>query len=95
MSSLRPGLPITEEREEIKWLRKELFELRRASEILEAASVLCCDRARRGGVTQCGRRRWLASRGWARCREYEAVQHMVGSQSEAVDQAYTFCLAEA
>jgi transposase len=36
---LRPDLPSTEEREEIKALRKENFELRRANEILKAASV--------------------------------------------------------
>ena len=36
---LRPDLPTTEEREEIKKLRKEVFELRRANEILKAASV--------------------------------------------------------
>ena len=36
---LRPDLPTTEEREEIKQLRKEVFELRRANEILKAASV--------------------------------------------------------
>jgi transposase len=36
---LRPGLPTSEEREEIKQLRKEVFELRRANEILKAASV--------------------------------------------------------
>jgi transposase len=36
---LRPDLPTTEEREEIKRLRKEVFELRRANEILKAASV--------------------------------------------------------
>jgi transposase len=36
---LRPDLPSTEEREEIKRLRKEVFELRRANEILKAASV--------------------------------------------------------
>ena len=36
---LRPDLPSTEEREEIKTLRKEVFELRRANEILKAASV--------------------------------------------------------
>jgi len=35
----RPGLPTTEEREEIKRLRQENFELRRANEILKAASV--------------------------------------------------------
>jgi transposase len=36
---LRPDLPSTEEREEIKQLRKEVFGLRRANEILKAASV--------------------------------------------------------
>jgi transposase len=36
---LRPDLPTGEEREEIKQLRKEVFELRRANEILKAASV--------------------------------------------------------
>ena len=36
---LRPDLPSTEEREEIKKLRKEVTELRRANEILKAASV--------------------------------------------------------
>jgi transposase len=36
---LRPDLPTTEEREEIKALRKEVYELRRANEILKAASV--------------------------------------------------------
>ncbi len=36
---LRPDLPSTEEREQIKKLRKENFELRRANEILKAASV--------------------------------------------------------
>ena len=38
-SGLRPDLPTTEEREEIKKLRKEVFELRRANEILKAASL--------------------------------------------------------
>jgi transposase len=33
---LRPDLPTGEEREEIKKLRKEVFELRRANEILKA-----------------------------------------------------------
>jgi transposase len=37
---LRPDLPTSEEREEIKALRKEVYELRRANEILKAASVL-------------------------------------------------------
>ena len=36
---LRPDLPSTEEREQIKQLRNEVFELRRANEILKAASV--------------------------------------------------------
>jgi transposase len=36
---LRPDLPTSEEREEIKKLRKEVFELQRANEILKAASV--------------------------------------------------------
>jgi len=36
---LRPDLPTSEEREEIKQLRKEVFELRRANEILKSASV--------------------------------------------------------
>jgi transposase len=36
---LRPDLPTSEEREEIKQLRRENFELRRANEILKAASV--------------------------------------------------------
>ena len=36
---LRPGLPTSEEREEIKALRKEVYDLRRANEILKAASV--------------------------------------------------------
>lgn len=36
---LRPDLPTSAEREEIKNLRKEVFELRRANEILKSASV--------------------------------------------------------
>ena len=36
---LRPDLPTSEEREEIKSLKRENFELRRANEILKAASV--------------------------------------------------------
>ena len=35
----RPDLPSSEEREEIRELRREVFELRRANEILKAASV--------------------------------------------------------
>jgi transposase len=38
-SGARPGLPTTEEREEIRRLRRENFELRRANEILKSASV--------------------------------------------------------
>ena len=38
-SGARPGLPTAAEREEIKRLRKENYELRRANEILKAASV--------------------------------------------------------
>jgi transposase len=37
---LRPDLPTSEEREEIKRLRQENFELRRANEILKSASVV-------------------------------------------------------
>ncbi|MBJ7329158.1 MAG: transposase [Solirubrobacteraceae bacterium] len=36
---LRPDLPSAAERDEIKQLRKENYELRRANEILKAASV--------------------------------------------------------
>jgi transposase len=36
---LRPDLPTAAEREEIKRLRRENYELRRANEILKAASV--------------------------------------------------------
>jgi len=36
---LRLDLPTSEEREEIRRLRKEVYELRRANEILKAASV--------------------------------------------------------
>ncbi len=36
---LRPDLPTTVEREEIRKLRAEVFELRRANEILKSASV--------------------------------------------------------
>jgi transposase len=36
---LRPDLPTSEEREEIKRLKHENYELRRANEILNAASV--------------------------------------------------------
>jgi transposase len=36
---LRPGMPTTEEREEIRALKREVADLRRANEILKAASV--------------------------------------------------------
>ena len=36
---LRPGMPTSEEREEIRALKREVAELRRANEILKAASV--------------------------------------------------------
>jgi transposase len=36
---LRPDLPTGEEREEIRRLRREVYELRRANEILKAAAV--------------------------------------------------------
>jgi transposase len=36
---LRPGMPTTEERDEIRKLKRENAELRRANEILKAASV--------------------------------------------------------
>jgi transposase len=36
---LRPELPTAAERAEIKALRREVYELRRANEILKAASV--------------------------------------------------------
>jgi transposase len=36
---LRPDLPTSQERDEIKALRKEVYELKRANEILKAASV--------------------------------------------------------
>jgi transposase len=38
-SGCRPDLPTTAEREEIRKLRAENFELRRANEILKSASV--------------------------------------------------------
>ncbi len=38
-AGLRPDLPTTAEREEIRKLRTENFELRRANEILKSASV--------------------------------------------------------
>jgi hypothetical protein len=44
---LRPDLPTSEEREEIKKLRKENFELRRANENPQGRLGIFCDRARR------------------------------------------------
>jgi transposase len=38
-SGARPDLPTSQEREEIHELRREVFELRRANEILKSASV--------------------------------------------------------
>jgi transposase len=38
-SGVRPDLPSSQEREEIRELRREVFELRRANEILKSASV--------------------------------------------------------
>jgi transposase len=38
-SGARPDLPTSQEREEIRRLRQENFELRRANEILKSASV--------------------------------------------------------
>ena len=38
-SGARPDLPTSAEREEIRRLRQEVFELRRANEILKSASV--------------------------------------------------------
>src|SRR3954454_19360480 len=46
---LRPGLPSAAEREEIKALRKEVYELRRANEILKAASVFFATGLAAGG----------------------------------------------
>jgi transposase len=39
VEGLRPGLATSQEREEIKALRMEVYELRDVNEILEAASV--------------------------------------------------------
>jgi transposase len=47
---LRPDLPTAKEREQIKRLRREVYELRRANEILKAASVFS-----RPSSTQTGR----------------------------------------
>src|ERR1035437_1663707 len=50
---LGPDLPTSEEREEIKQLKRENYELRRANEIWKAPSVYCAielDAARRRGA---------------------------------------------
>ena len=44
---LRPDLPTADERGEIKELREEVFELRRASEILKSRHAGCCSITRR------------------------------------------------
>jgi transposase len=44
---LRPDLPTSQEREEIKRLRQENFELRRANEVLKSASLLFAKESRR------------------------------------------------
>jgi transposase len=49
-SGARPDLPSSQEREEIRALRREVFELRRANEILKSASVFS-----RTSSTQTGR----------------------------------------
>jgi transposase len=46
-SCARPDLPTSEEREEIRKLRQENFELRRANEILKIRLGFFRDRARR------------------------------------------------
>jgi transposase len=52
---LRPDLPTAAEREEIKQLRKEVYELRRANEILKAASVFFGRSGPFGGEVHRGR----------------------------------------
>ncbi|HEX4672156.1 MAG TPA: IS3 family transposase [Solirubrobacteraceae bacterium] len=47
-SGARPELTSSSEREELKRLRRENYELRRANEILKSASVFFCQGARRG-----------------------------------------------
>jgi transposase len=47
-SGARPDLPTSQEREEIRRLRQESFELRRANEILKSASGVFRQGARRG-----------------------------------------------
>ena len=49
-SGQRPDLPTTAEREEIRKLRAENYELRRANEILKSAWVFFAKRARRGPI---------------------------------------------
>src|SRR3954467_5789914 len=71
----RPDLPTAAEREEIRELRKENYELRRANEILKAASVFFAteldqDRTKWAGSSTSTARAWGSSRSagpWA-CR---------------------------
>jgi transposase len=56
---LRPDLPPAAEREEIKALRKEVYELRRANEILKAASVCFATEL----DADCASNRWSACDG--------------------------------
>jgi len=52
-NGLRPDLPTTAEREEIRKLRGENFQLRRANEILKSASVFFGVSSRFGGESGC------------------------------------------
>jgi transposase len=82
---LRPDLPTSEEREEIKALRKEVFELRRANEILKAASVffateLDADRPKRARSSTSSVRASASSRSagvWA-CRRPPTISALLG-----------------
>ncbi|MCA1681071.1 MAG: hypothetical protein LC777_20080, partial [Actinobacteria bacterium] len=58
-SGKRPDLPRSQEREEIRRLRAENFELRRANEILKAASVFFAKEESAGRPAW--RRRWKFS----------------------------------
>src|ERR671910_2469697 len=50
----RPDLPTTQEREEIRRLRQENFELRRANEILKSASVFFAKELGPGDTAESG-----------------------------------------